>query len=109
MMDFVSGLLRSSESYDSLCVIVDRLTISAHFLHVRITNLVHKLAKLYLKEIECLHSIPVSITSDQDARFTFTFWRELRKGFGTRLKFSTNSHYQSMEKVNRPYKPSRTC
>ena len=37
------------------------------------THPVRKLAKLYLKEIVRLHGVPVTIVSDQDARFTSIF------------------------------------
>ena len=95
MMDFVIGLPWSSEGYDSPWVIVDQMTKSTHFLLLKTTNPVKRLAKLYLKEIVCFHGVPVSIVSDQDARFTSTFWRELQKGFGAQLKFSTASHPQT--------------
>ena len=65
---------------------------STHFLLVKTTDLVRKLAKLYLKEIVWLYGVPVSIVSDRDARFTSIFWKKLQVGFGTRLKFSTASH-----------------
>ena len=87
-MDFMYGLLKSSEGYDSIWVIVDRMTKSAHFLPIKTTNPVRKLAKLYLKEIVRLHGVLVPIVSDRDARFTSMFWKELQAGFGTRLKFS---------------------
>ena len=49
-MDFVSGLQKSSEVYDSIWLIVDRMTKSTHFLPVKTTDPVRKLAKLYLKD-----------------------------------------------------------
>ena len=88
MMDFVSGLPKSLEGDDSIWVIVDWMTKSAHFLPVKTTDPVRKLAKLYLKEIVRLNGVQVSIVSDRDARFTSMFWKELQVGFGTRLKFS---------------------
>ena len=91
-MDFVSGLPKSSEGYDFIWVIVDRMTKSAHFLPIKTTYLVRKLARLYLKEIVRLHGVPVSIVSDRDARLTSMFWKELQVKLGTRLKFSTASH-----------------
>ena len=94
-MDFVSGLPKSSEGYDSIWVIVDRMTKSAHFVPVKMTDPVRKLAKLYLREIMQLHGVPVSIVSDRDSRFTSMFWKELQVGFSTRLKFSTASHPQT--------------
>ena len=70
------------------------MTKSAHFLHVKTTNLVKKLAKLYLKEIMHLHGVLVLIVSDRDIRFTSTFWKELQEASGIWLQFSTASHPQ---------------
>ena len=94
-MDFVSGLQRLSKGYDSIWVIVDRMTKLAPFLSIMTTNPMKKLAKLYLKEIVRLHGVLVSIVLDRDARFTSMFWKKLQVGFGTRLKFSTASHPQT--------------
>nr|GFC33129.1 putative reverse transcriptase domain-containing protein [Tanacetum cinerariifolium] len=52
-MDFVTGLPRTPSGYDSIWVIVDRLTKSAHFLPKKKTDSIEKLAELYLKEIVC--------------------------------------------------------
>ena len=69
-MDFVSGLLRMQSSYDSIWVIVDRLTKSAHFLLVKKTYSLEKLTKLYVQDIVRLHGALVSIVFDRDPRFT---------------------------------------
>nr|GEU29252.1 putative reverse transcriptase domain-containing protein [Tanacetum cinerariifolium] len=61
-----SGLPRTPSGYDSIWVIVDRLTKSAHFLTMKKTNTIKKLAQLYLKEIVCRHEVHVSIISDKD-------------------------------------------
>ena len=76
-MDFVIGLPRTPQSKDSVWVIVDRLMKSTHFLAMRITDLVHALSKLYVKEIVRLHGVPLSIVSDRDPRFTSQFWQSL--------------------------------
>ena len=47
-MDFISGLPKTSSGYDSIWVIIDRLTKSAHFLPVKVTYLVSKYAEMYL-------------------------------------------------------------
>ncbi|GKE05863.1 putative reverse transcriptase domain-containing protein, partial [Tanacetum coccineum] len=60
-IDFVSGLPRTSSGYDTIWVIVDRLTKSAHFLPMRKTDSMEKLTQLYLKEVVCRHGVPVSI------------------------------------------------
>lgn len=69
-MDFVVGLPRSRDGYDSIWVIVDRLTKLAHFLPVKATYSVAKLAKLYVKLVVCLHGMPVSIVSDRGSMLT---------------------------------------
>ena len=69
-MDFVVGLPLIGRNHDSVWVIVDRLTKSAHFLPVKIDYSLDKLAELYISEIIRLHGILVSIISDRDSRFT---------------------------------------
>ncbi|GJS12629.1 putative reverse transcriptase domain-containing protein [Tanacetum coccineum] len=53
-MDFVSGLPRTPSGYDTIWVIIDRLTKSAHFLPMKKMDSMEKLTRLYLKEIEAL-------------------------------------------------------
>ncbi|GKB10127.1 putative reverse transcriptase domain-containing protein [Tanacetum coccineum] len=91
-MDFVSGLPRTSSGYDSIWVIVDRLTKSAHFLPMKKTDSIEKLAQLYLKEIVCKHGVPTSIISDRDSLFTSRFWKSLQEAMGTQLDMSTAYH-----------------
>ena len=69
-MDFVVGLPLIGRKYDSVWVVVDRLTKSAHFLLVRTDYSLDKLAELCISEIVRLHGIPISIISDRDPRFT---------------------------------------
>ena len=94
-MDFVSGLPKTVRGCDSIWVIVDRLTKSAHFLPVRVTYTLDKLAEIYVREIVRLHGVPKSIVSDRDSRFTSKFWKSLQNALGTRLKFSTAFHPQT--------------
>nr|GFB67061.1 putative reverse transcriptase domain-containing protein [Tanacetum cinerariifolium] len=72
-MDFVTKLPKSSQGYDTIWVIVDRLTKSAIFTPIRETDHMDKLARIYLKEVVTRHGIPVSIISDRDPRFTSNF------------------------------------
>ena len=88
----MSGLPLSRDKHDSVWVIVDRLTKSAHFLPVRTYYSLDRLAKLYVKEIVRLHGVPSSIISDRDLRFTLRFWRMLHEALGTHLNFSTAYH-----------------
>jgi hypothetical protein len=57
-MDFIAG-------YDSIWVIVDRLTKVAHFILVKTTYSGAKLAELYMSRIVCLHGVPKKIVSDR--------------------------------------------
>nr|GEV09602.1 reverse transcriptase domain-containing protein [Tanacetum cinerariifolium] len=84
-MDFVTKLPKSSQGYDTIWVIVDRLTKSAIFVPIRETNPMEKLARMYLKEVVARHGIPVSIICDCDARFASNFWKSLQKALGTSL------------------------
>nr|GEW02846.1 putative reverse transcriptase domain-containing protein [Tanacetum cinerariifolium] len=91
-MDFMTGLPRTPSGYDSIWVIVDRLTKSAHFLPKKKTNSIEKVTELYLKEIVCRHGVPVSVISDKDSLFTSRFRVSLQKALGTQLDLSTTYH-----------------
>ncbi|GJY05591.1 putative reverse transcriptase domain-containing protein [Tanacetum coccineum] len=65
-IDFVTKLPRTQSGNDTIWVIIDRLTKSAHFLPMRETDPMDKLARLYLKEVVTRHEIPVSIIYDRD-------------------------------------------
>ncbi|GJY74567.1 putative reverse transcriptase domain-containing protein [Tanacetum coccineum] len=94
-MDFVTKLPKSSQGYDTIWVIVDRLTKSAIFVPMRETDPMEKLARMYLKEVVTRHGIPVSIICDRDPRFALNFWRSLQKALGTNLDMSTAYHPQT--------------
>ncbi|XP_070008339.1 uncharacterized protein [Nicotiana sylvestris] len=91
-MDFVVGLPRTQRKFDSIWVIVDRLTKSAHFLPVKSTDTTEKYAQLYIKEIVRLHGTPLSIISDREAQFTTNFWKKFQQGLGTQVNLSTAFH-----------------
>ena len=74
-MDFVTPLPRTQRRHDSIWVIVDRLTMSAHFLAVQMTFTLEEFCRLYIREIFRLHGVPVSIVSDRDPIFRHTFGR----------------------------------
>ncbi|GJW93743.1 reverse transcriptase domain-containing protein [Tanacetum coccineum] len=94
-MDFVTKLPKMSQGYDTIWVIVDRLTKSAIFTPMRETDPLDKLARLYLKEVVTRHGIPVSIICDRDPRFASNFWRSLQNALGTNLDMSTAYHPQT--------------
>ena len=63
-MDFVTGLLLTQQVYDSIWVIVDHLTKSAHFIPVNTAYHMGKYAELYISQIMRLHGVPRTIISD---------------------------------------------
>ena len=74
-MDFVTGLPRSFRKFDSIWVIVYRLTKAAHFLPVKTNYTAEEYARLYIKEIVRLHGVTISIISYRGAQFTAKFWK----------------------------------
>ncbi|KAC9475837.1 hypothetical protein E3N88_45766 [Mikania micrantha] len=94
-MDFITKLPRTSSGYDSIWVIIDRLTKSAHFLPIRETYKMEKLARLYIDEIVVRHGVPLSIILDRDSRFTSRFWQSLQQSLGTSVNLITAYHPQT--------------
>ncbi|GJZ49874.1 putative reverse transcriptase domain-containing protein [Tanacetum coccineum] len=86
-----SGLLQQ----ETIWVIVDRLTKSAHFIPMRKDYKMGRLARLYLNEIVARHGVPISIISDRDNRFTSRFGQSMQEALGTRLDMSTAYHPQT--------------
>ncbi|GKD21447.1 putative reverse transcriptase domain-containing protein, partial [Tanacetum coccineum] len=88
--------------YDTIWVIVDRLTKSAIFKLKRETDSMEKLARMYLKEVVTRHGIPISIICDCDPRFASNLWRSLQKALGANLdiiEFSYNNSYHASIKA----------
>lgn len=69
-MNLIVGLPKTSSYHNTIWIIVDKLTKSAHFLAVNTTYSTNKLARLYIEEIVRLHDIPDSLVSDRDPCFT---------------------------------------
>jgi hypothetical protein len=102
-MDFIVGLPRTQSDYDSIWVIVDRLTKLAHFIPVKITYSGPQLAELYMSRIACLHGVPKKIVSGRGTQFTSKFWKRLHETLDTQLTFSSAYHHQTdgqTERVN---------
>ncbi|GJZ87573.1 putative reverse transcriptase domain-containing protein [Tanacetum coccineum] len=93
--DFVTKFPKTPTGQDTIWVIVDRLTKSAHFLPMKKNNSMQKLTRQYLREVVSKHGVPVSIISDRDGRFTSQLWKSLNKALGTQLDMSTAYHPQT--------------
>ncbi|KAH0685656.1 hypothetical protein KY290_019658 [Solanum tuberosum] len=72
-MYFITGLPRTRRQHESIWVIVDRVTKSAHFLAVKTTDSTEDYAKLYINEIVRLHGVPLSIISDRKFSIYLSF------------------------------------
>jgi hypothetical protein len=64
-MDFIVGLPKTTKGFDSIWVIIDRLTKTAHFLPIKVKYPVVAYAELYTARILSLHGVPKTIVSDQ--------------------------------------------
>jgi hypothetical protein len=91
-MDFIVGLPRTRDGYNSIWVIVDCLTKVAHFILVRTTYTGAKVAELYMSRIVCLHGVPKKIVSDRGTQFTSRFWKKLHESMDTKVNFSLAYH-----------------
>jgi transposase InsO family protein len=102
-MDFIVGLPNTSQRRDSIWVIVDRLTKTAHFLPMHTTYNTKKYAEIYIDQIVHLHGVPKTIISGRGAQFIARFWEQLQCALGTKLIRSSAYHPQTdgqTERVN---------
>ena len=100
-MDFVKGLPSTPRGHDTIWVIVDRLTKSAHFIPINISFPVPKMAEIYIRVIVKLYGVLSSVVSDKDPRFTSDFWKSLQDALGSKLWLSSAYHPQSDGQTNR--------
>ena len=94
-MDFIVGLPRTRDGYDSIWVVVDHFLKAAHFIPVKTTYNSTVLVELYMSRIVCLHDIPKKIILDRGTQFTSLFWQKLHEALGTHLKLSSAYHPQT--------------
>jgi hypothetical protein len=103
-MDFIMDLPRTQSGYDSIWVIMDRLTKVAHFIPIKTTYSGPQLTELYMSRIVYLHGVPEKIVSDRGTQFTSKFWERLFETLDTQLRFSSAYHPQTncqTERVNK--------
>jgi transposase InsO family protein len=100
-MYFIVGLPRTQAGYDSMWVIVDRLTKDAHFIPVKMTYSRANLVELYMSQIVCLHGVPKKIVSDRGSQFTSKFWEKFHALMDTKLNFSSAYHPQTNKQTER--------
>jgi hypothetical protein len=101
--DFIVGLPLTARKFDSIWVIVDRLSKSAHFIPVHTHYDARRYAEIYIARILCLHGVLKMITSDRGSQFATHFWEQLHASLGTHLIRSSAYHPQTdgqTERVN---------
>ncbi|KAE9079658.1 hypothetical protein PF007_g23361 [Phytophthora fragariae] len=103
-MDFIFGLPPDAKSRTGVLVFVDRFTKMVHLIPVSDTVTVAEIAAHFIDCVFRHHSLPESIVSDRDPRFTSAFWSSLFQLLGTKLSMSTAAHPETdgqTERVNR--------
>jgi len=91
-MDFITGLPKTRKNNDSIMVVVDKLSKSAHFIPMQSTYKAVLIAHIFMKNIFRLHGLLKKIISNRDVKFTMVFWKTLFAELGTQLNFSTTYH-----------------
>ena len=103
-MDIVVCLSRTRKLHDSIWVIVDKITRSAHFIPLKSNYIAKNYAMMYIDEILRWYGIPLSIISDRGAQLTSHLWRSFQKSLGTPVKVSTAFHPQTNGQAERTIK-----
>jgi hypothetical protein len=91
-MDFTVGLPMTARKFDSIWVIVDRLSKSAHFITINTNYKVQKYAEIYIARMLYLHGVLKTIISDRGSQFIARFWEQLHASLGTHLIHSSAYH-----------------
>jgi hypothetical protein len=77
-MDFIVGLPLMTHKFDSIWVIMYRLSKSAHLIPVQTNYNVQKYARIYIARVLCLHGVQKTIISDRGSQFVTRFWEQLQ-------------------------------
>ena len=101
--DFI-GPLPLSDGYDSIMVVVDRLSKQVHISACHTSMTAEDLAKLFIRDVWQYHGLPESIVSDRGSLFVSEFWAALTTKLRVQLALSTAFHPESdgqTERTNR--------
>ena len=99
-MDFITDL-PNSNGYDTILVVIDRLTKMSHVIPCRKDLDAQQFATLFMKHIVQLHGIPRDIITDSGSLFTTELWKETTKNLGIERRLSTAFHPQTDAQTER--------
>jgi hypothetical protein len=93
-MDFITKLPLSEDPatgvmYDSILVIVDRLTKFSYFIPYQESTDAEQFAYIFLRNIVSIHGLPTEILSDRGPPFASKFWQSLMDHMGLNHRLST--------------------
>jgi bacterioferritin (cytochrome b1) len=91
-MDSIVGLPLTACKFNSIWVIVDRLTKSAHFIPINTNYNAQKYAEIYIARVLCLHGVPKMTVLDRGSQFVAHFWEQLQASLRTHLIHSSAYH-----------------
>jgi hypothetical protein len=100
-MDFIVGLPLMARKIDSIWVIMDRLSKSAHFIPVHTRYDVQRYAKIYIAHVLCLHGVSKTIISDRGSQFVTRFWEQLHASLRTHVIHSSAYQPQTDSQIER--------
>jgi hypothetical protein len=73
-MDFIVGLPLMARKFDSIWVIVDQRSKSAHFIPIHTHYDARRYMEIYIAHVLCLHGVPKTIISNRGSQFVDSFW-----------------------------------
>jgi hypothetical protein len=91
-MDFIMDLPMTARKFDLICVIVDRLSKSAHFIPINTNFKVQRYEEIYIAHVLCLHGVLKMIIFDLGSQFITHFLEQLHMFLGTHLIHSSAYH-----------------
>lgn len=83
------------EKNDSIRVVLDRLTKSAHFIPIKSNWIVEYLVELWIDYIVRYHGISKVFVPNRDSLFTLQSWKGFKQALGTKIKLSTAYNCQT--------------
>jgi hypothetical protein len=100
-MEFIFGFPLEARRHNSIFMVVDTLTKSAHFVPLCTMYQALDIARVFISDIVRLHGMPKMIISNRWLMFTECFWTSFQEALGTQLKFSTAYHPETDRQTER--------